>query len=223
MLKNKLFTSILACASALAFVAPVVPMAAHAATPSTSTSANKSVEVKLTAGTTGFTSDGAGNYQVPSFGFGTHQVSGQAQMGLTQSDNNNRVDSSDTYKGSILSVTNLGGNAKEGYTVTAQLGDMIGASTHEKLDGAVLHMNADGPIVKSTVDQKKLAPNTKSVDLTAGGPASSAIIDGSDAAHNGQGIITTDLKDSKLDVPNADYADDYVAPLTYTLTSVPLK
>lgn len=122
-------------------------------------------------------------------------MTGAAQNGLAVVDNSNRTTDKVAGDGStnkVLSMTDNSGKG-EGYTVTAQLGDFTDG-THT-LPTAVLHINAAG--AAGTV-------------LTA-------------AKDQGMGTYTTDLSTgTTLDVSNAQYAGNYVAPLTYTVATTPV-
>ena len=162
-----------------------------------------------------------GDALAPSFGFGPYVLTGAAQNGLTVVDNSNRTTdkvAGDKSTNKVLSMTDNSGKG-EGYTVTAQLGDFTDG-THA-LPAALLHINAAGAVssnpASGTVDG---TPKASSVDLTAAGDAGTVL---TAAMDQGMGTYTTNLSDgTTLDVPNAQYAGNYVATLTYTVATTPV-
>lgn len=235
MIKNK-FYSLMTSAAVLTTLAgaPLTAVIANAA----NTTSDQTAQVEFTGAPNGpeittTTPNGpddipgneddniTGDALAPSFGFGPHALTGAAQNGLTVVDNSNRTTdkvTGDKSANKVLSMTDNSGKGA-GYTVTAQLDDFTDG-THT-LPTAVLNINAAGAVSSNpaagTVDG---TPKASSVKLTAAGDAGTVL---TAAMDQGMGTYTTDLSTgTTLDVPNAQYAGKYVAPLTYTVATTPV-
>lgn len=223
MIKSKFMSGLMASATALSMVAGVAPMVVGAAG---STTAQDSAQVEFTKGggpditpvdptdpNNPTVDKDSTTFASPSFGFGSHELDGQAHMGLTVQDNENRVDTSDAYTGSILSIRDLSGTGA-GYTVTAKLEEMKTGS--HVLAGADLNFKGTAyTVTAGAVSTPGNAPTFSDAQAHAGGDAVEIT---KAEAGKGMGVFGSDLKGTTLDVPNADYAGEYVGAITYTVT-----
>lgn len=217
---NKFIASSMTTAATIAAMLLTSGVAVNAATDADAPqTANDSASVQLTAGQLTF-GKVDGSVSQPSFDFGSHQV-GADPLTLNQTDDHtNKIDKTDTYTGSAVTVTDLRGSGA-GWHVTAQLGDLADAAGH-KIAGAQLSLGG-GVITPSHVSaaQQANAPTESKITLTAAGSAATLLTAAKD---KGMGEWTTDYGKSAgvtLLIPSADYAGTYVAPLTWTLAGTP--
>lgn len=209
-MKAKLLISAVVLGIALPLALPVGANAAD--TPADT--ANKSASVDVSAGDLTITktgTDGA-DRMAPSFLFGS--VSANGQKGIKATGFDNKVNTDDTYKNSVLSVDDNSGSGA-GWHVTAKLGAFSTGTTDgsHTIDGASLNMIPTA--TKSASTKQAEAPSTT---LEAGGD--DVVVFNAEVGA-GLGTSTTDFKGSTLDLPAVEYTGTYTAPLTYTLTSGP--
>lgn len=183
---------------------------------SAATSATKSARVDVTAGVLTITKTGTNDadQMAPSFQFSNANVSTKSQTVSPMADGGfkNVNNAADSYDGSVLSVDDNSGSGA-GWHVTAQLAAFSDGANHD-LSGAVLHM-ASADTKSDDTDKAATAPNA---DLKAGGDAATVF---NATAGDGLGNSTADFKDATLTLPQAEYAGNYTADLTYQLTSGP--
>lgn len=210
-LKSALFSSAMIAGTVLSTVAPMA-VSAETALPQT---ANKSADITIVGGDLTITPNGdKGDLMAPSFNFEDAKVSTSAQNGIKAKTFNNVLNTADTYKGSVLSVTDDRGNG-EGWNVTAKLGEFKADKGHT-LKAAKMNMKGAAEFSTTVKDGKKAVMNSGA--LAAGGDA---VVIGNAAKDSGMGVNEVDLKGSTLDLPTAEYAGHYVAALDYVLTSGP--
>lgn len=238
MIKNK-FYSLMTSAAVLTTLAgaPITAIIANAdGAGLTHSSQTTQAEVEFTGvgnakittttgGTDGTSGTADNNYALaPSFGFGKHALNGQAQT-LNVEDSNLRSTTDGKVKydtGHVLSITDNSGTG-DGYNVSVQLGnftsfDDAGNPTGHTLPSAILSVKAANAVASNTsagtVDS---TPTASSVDLIAGTSTAAGVVLTA-AKGQGMGTYTTDLyTGTTLKVPNAQYAGNYVAPITYTV------
>ncbi|MCI1553079.1 MAG: WxL domain-containing protein [Levilactobacillus sp.] len=209
-------TGLLASAVVLGMVLPLALStgASAADTDTTADSASKSASVTVTGGDLQFTKDENSMQEAPSFQFGDAKVSTGEQTGLKATGFSNK-NTADTYTGSVLSVDDDRGTGA-GWTVSAALGAFSDDANHI-LTGAQLKMNAAIPSGTATAPAATLTAADSASDTATAVPVFTAAKDA------GMGTSTTDLKGATLDLPSAEYAGTYTAPLTYTLTAGPTE
>lgn len=160
-----------------------------------------------------FTVDKSGAMITPSYGFGSHAITGFAQS-LTPVDNVNRADTADTYTGDQLSITDNSGTGY-GYSVNAKLLEIVSDNGH-KLPGASLTLDPQKPVRTDTGTPS--VPEVYKKTLVNGGADEKIMFATQDT---GMGTYSSDMSRATLDVPNTDYADDYKGVIQYTVEASP--
>jgi hypothetical protein len=183
------------------------------------TGSDQTAQVEFTPGTTPmFTINADGSVNAPSFGFGTHNLTGLAQL-LHTFDFINRKNTSDTYTGSVLQVSDLSSQGN-GWAVKTKVSTTIDGN-HSLAATKLTLSSADGLTVAdgtNTPDGNNIPALSNDLELDSDADFSTLITADKDS---GMGIFNLDLANSTLQVPNAQYAGNYVSDLTYSIEATP--